>query len=157
MDLSPSGERILQTATALFYAEGVNAIGVDRIVAESGVSKPTLYAQFGSKSGLIAEVLRRRRETSESGIAEVLATSASSPGGRVFALFDWFVEDHAKPGFRGCRHTLDVHLTSRFTSHNARQNITKPRRLDDRSTRRRTHAPHGVHRPAGEDRSAHPP
>ncbi|WP_181276139.1 TetR/AcrR family transcriptional regulator [Brevibacterium oceani] len=106
MDLSPSGERILQTATALFYAEGVNAIGVDRIVAESGVSKPTLYAHFGSKSGLIAEVLRRRRETSESAIAEVLATSASSPGGRVLALFDWFIEDHAKPGFRGCPFTI---------------------------------------------------
>lgn len=106
MDLSPSGERILKTANALFYAESVNAIGVDRIVAESGVSKPTLYAQFGSKSGLIAEVLRRRRETSESAIAEVLATSASSPGGRVLALFDWFIEDHAKPGFRGCPFTI---------------------------------------------------
>ncbi|MGC2941026.1 MULTISPECIES: TetR/AcrR family transcriptional regulator [unclassified Brevibacterium] len=106
MDLSRSGERILATATALFYAEGVNAIGVDRIVAEAGVSKPTLYAQFGSKAGLIAEVLRRRRETRESAIAEALASSASSPDSHVLALFDWFIEGHAKPGFRGCPFTI---------------------------------------------------
>jgi AcrR family transcriptional regulator len=106
MDLSRSGELILETATGLFYAEGVNAIGVDRIVAESAVSKPTLYAQFGSKAGLIAAVLRRRREKRESAIAEVLSSAADSPTDHVLTLFDWFIDGHAKPGFRGCPFTI---------------------------------------------------
>jgi len=53
-------ERILDTAGELFYAEGIRAVGVDRVVDESGVARMTLYNQFGSKDGLVTAWLTRR-------------------------------------------------------------------------------------------------
>lgn len=105
MDFSPGGERLLETATRLFYAEGIGAIGVDRVVAESGVSKPTLYAQFGSKADLVAAVLDRRREERERAVTAHLDQLPDDGSSRVLALFDWFAAGHAKPGFRGCPFT----------------------------------------------------
>src|ERR1700739_3324316 len=49
-------ERILATASELFYREGIRAIGVDTVVERSGVSKPRLYRLFESKDALIAAV-----------------------------------------------------------------------------------------------------
>ncbi|WP_018602401.1 TetR/AcrR family transcriptional regulator [Mycobacterium sp. 155] len=105
MEYTVGGERILAVAARLFYAEGIGAIGVDRVVEESGVSKPTLYAQFGSKAGLIAAVLDRRREDRERTIANHLDQLPPETESRVLALFDWFAVGHAKPGFRGCPFT----------------------------------------------------
>ena len=48
------GERILATASELFYREGIRAIGVDTVVDLSGVSKTSLYRLFDSKDALIA-------------------------------------------------------------------------------------------------------
>jgi AcrR family transcriptional regulator len=102
---SASGERLLDAAAKLFYAEGVGAVGVDRVAEESGVSKPTLYAQFGSKAGLVAAVLDRRREDRQRAIAAHLTEAQGLEGSWVLALFDWFAVGHARPGFRGCPFT----------------------------------------------------
>jgi AcrR family transcriptional regulator len=56
-------ERILETAAALFYPHGYRAIGVDRIIAESGVAKMTFYKHFPSKDELIAAYLQRTSES----------------------------------------------------------------------------------------------
>ena len=105
MEYSAGGERILEVAARLFYAEGIGAIGVDRVVEESGVSKPTLYAQFGSKAGLIAAVLDRRRADRERTITSHLGHLPADTESRVLTLFDWFAAGHASPGFRGCPFT----------------------------------------------------
>lgn len=55
-------QRVLDTAAELFYRDGVRAVGVDRIAAESGVAKMTLYYHFRSKDELVAAWLRRRDE-----------------------------------------------------------------------------------------------
>ena len=47
-------ERILETAANLFYANGYRAVGIDRIIAESGVAKMSFYRHFPSKDDLIA-------------------------------------------------------------------------------------------------------
>ncbi len=52
-------ERILDTASELFYRDGFRAVGVDTIVADSGVAKMTLYRHFPSKDALIAAYLER--------------------------------------------------------------------------------------------------
>ena len=58
-------EQILDTAAELFYREGVRGVGVDRIAAESGVAKMTLYYHFGSKDDLVAAWLRHHRPDAE--------------------------------------------------------------------------------------------
>jgi AcrR family transcriptional regulator len=105
MVTSDAAERLLLVASRLFYAEGIGAIGVDRVVAESGISKPTLYSHYGSKAGLVAAVLARRREDRERAISGHLASLGDAEGSRVLALFDWFALGHVKPGFRGCPFT----------------------------------------------------
>jgi AcrR family transcriptional regulator len=95
-------QRILATADQLFYREGVRAVGIDRIIADAGVAKMTLYAHFPSKDDLILAVLRHR----ELGVMEFFRSTMERHGKKVknplraffAALKDWF----ESPGFRGC-------------------------------------------------------
>jgi AcrR family transcriptional regulator len=50
---SPARQRLLDAATSLFYAEGIHAVGVDRIIDEAGVTRATMYKQFEGKEGLV--------------------------------------------------------------------------------------------------------
>ncbi len=56
-------QRILQTAAELFYRDGINATGVERLAAESSVSKRTLYQHFPSKTAVVEEYLRAHGAT----------------------------------------------------------------------------------------------
>jgi Bacterial regulatory proteins, tetR family len=61
-ETSEARQRILETADRLFYQEGVRAVGIDRIIAEAGVAKMSLYKHFPSKDDLILAVLKHREE-----------------------------------------------------------------------------------------------
>lgn len=102
---SPSGERVLRVATEVFYREGIRSTSMDTVVARSGVSKPTVYVQFGSKRELVAAVLRRRYEQRREALAEFLSEQPGTPVDRLLAVFDWLARTHAKKGFRGCPFT----------------------------------------------------
>ena len=54
---SPARDRVLETAFRLFYARGIRAVGVDLIIAESGVAKATFYKHFPSKDELVLAYL----------------------------------------------------------------------------------------------------
>jgi AcrR family transcriptional regulator len=95
-------DRILQAASALFYAEGIHAVGVDRVTTESGVAKATLYQQFRSKDELVAACLRRRAEHWHRSVAEPVLASSGTAVRRVSAVFGRLGEAFAEPGFRGC-------------------------------------------------------
>lgn len=94
--------RLVETADRLFYAHGVRAAGIDRVIAEAGVAKATLYAHFPSKDDLIVAVLAHR----EAAVTAFFAEAAARHGRRVkhplraffAALKEWF----ESPGFRGC-------------------------------------------------------
>jgi AcrR family transcriptional regulator len=89
---------LLEAAERLFYDHGIAATGVDAVVRASGVTKPTLYAHFGSKAGLVAAVLEARHARRR---AELEARLAQA-GDPACALFDWLEGYYASEGARGC-------------------------------------------------------
>ncbi|MEV0400219.1 TetR/AcrR family transcriptional regulator [Actinoallomurus sp. NPDC050550] len=103
--LSPGGRRLLDVAAEVFYAEGIRATGVDTLVERAGVSKPTLYAQFGSKENLVAAVLDQRRRRRQEVLTSFLAQSDAQGVDRILAVFDWLAQGHGREGFRGCPFT----------------------------------------------------
>jgi AcrR family transcriptional regulator len=100
--LSPR-ERVLDTAYDLFSRHGIRAVGVDRIIATSGVAKMTLYRHFRSKEALVLAFLqeREKRWTMEWLHAEV-SSRADDGAGRMLAIFDVFDEWFRQPDFEGC-------------------------------------------------------
>ena len=95
-------ERILKTASDLFYRFSINSIGINRIIAESGVAKMTFYKHFPSKADLIATYLHYKSFI----WFQMLSTSSQraglSPLERVLAVFDAIEEPLLAPSFRGC-------------------------------------------------------
>ncbi len=104
MESSPR-ERLIETAKSLFDREGYHATGIDRILAEAGVAKMTLYKHFSSKEALIVEVLQRRDTELRDRLTQRARALSSDARGRLVALFDalgeWF--DHRD--FHGCMFT----------------------------------------------------
>jgi len=98
-DRRDSRKRILDTAAGLFYREGVRGVGVDRIAAESGLAKMTLYYHFKSKDELVVAWLRRRDEEWMSWLESAVE---GRDGTRLLAVFDALREWFETPGFRGC-------------------------------------------------------
>ena len=96
-------ERVLRTAYELFSHHGVATIGVDRIVAEAGVAKMTLYRHFRSKDELVLAFLqeRERRWTNEWLRAEAGRRGATAAE-RMLAIFEVFGEWFAREDFEGC-------------------------------------------------------
>ena len=96
-------ERVLSTAYDLFSRHGTRAVGVDRIIAESGVAKMTLYRNFASKDELILAFLARREERwTRAWLQADVERRASTPAGRMLAVFDTFGEWFAREDFEGC-------------------------------------------------------
>jgi len=96
-------ERVLETAYELFSRHGTRAVGVDRIIAESGVAKMTLYRNFASKDDLILAFLERREERwTRAWLQAEVERRATTPAGRLLAIFDTFGEWFAREDFEGC-------------------------------------------------------
>jgi AcrR family transcriptional regulator len=96
-------ERILETAYELFSRHGTRAVGVDRIIAESGAAKMTLYRNFASKDELILAFLARREERWTRGWLQAeVERRAATPAERLLAIFDVFGEWFAREDFEGC-------------------------------------------------------
>ena len=96
-------ERVLETAYKLFSQHGTRAVGVDRIIAESGVAKMTLYRNFASKDDLILAFLELREERWTRGwLQDTVQERAATPAQRLLAIFDVFGEWFARDDFEGC-------------------------------------------------------
>jgi AcrR family transcriptional regulator len=100
-DRAPARERLLAAADELFYEEGVNLVGIDRVIERAGVAKASLYDCFGSKEELIRAYLQRRHEARQARLNEWLARYAT-PRQKILGIFDYAVQSTAKPDFRGC-------------------------------------------------------
>ena len=81
MPSQAAAERILDTASKLFYQKGIRATGVDSIAAESGMTKMTLYACYGSKEELVRVYLARRDQRWREWLKEAVERRAHREGG----------------------------------------------------------------------------
>lgn len=96
-------ERLLDAAYDLFAAQGINRVGVDTIIAQSGCAKATLYSNFGSKDDLAIAFLDRREEVWTRGWLEAeIKRRAADPEGRLLAIFDVFDGWFRQKDFEGC-------------------------------------------------------
>jgi AcrR family transcriptional regulator len=95
--------RILSTAYDLFCRHGVQAIGIDRIVAEARVAKMTLYRHFRSKDDLAVAVLDLREELWLHGwLITESGRRAETPHGRLLVIFEMFDDWFRRADYEGC-------------------------------------------------------
>ena len=92
-------DRLLETATDLFYAQGVRAVGIDKIIAFAGVAKATFYAYFPGKDDLVRAYIedqsRRQRALAEQ-------AAQGTPRETLLAIFEHMGVEGASPAYRGC-------------------------------------------------------
>jgi AcrR family transcriptional regulator len=91
--------RVLDTATNLFYTEGVHAVGIDWIIAEARVAKATFYNHFSSKDELVRAYIEEQDQLGREAVAKL---PEQSPRAKVFAIFQRIAEAARQPGYRGC-------------------------------------------------------
>src|SRR6478752_4598114 len=94
--------RLVETATELFYQEGIRAIGIDTVVARSGVSKSSLYRTFASKNDLIAAFAEEQNRRFWQWWDETMERNPGQPRQQIEALFESVAVQIANPQFRGC-------------------------------------------------------
>lgn len=94
----PAKQRILLTAHDLFYRDGIRATGIDRVIAESEVSKVTFYRHFPSKNDLILAFLEYRHTRWMSWFSAAIERNGNSMDALVPAMAEWFKDK----SFRGC-------------------------------------------------------
>lgn len=94
--------RVFEAARDLFYQRGIRAVGVDEIVCEAGVTKPSLYRNFASKDDLIVACLEEFTKEGFEKMEAVIAAAGPEPRDRLRAVIAYKAADMAQPGFRGC-------------------------------------------------------
>ncbi len=100
--VTPARQRILDTATALFYSRGLRAVGVDTIIAESGVAKATFYKHFPAKDELIVAHLDIVDEVWSGQLHAAAQAAGPNPADQLVGLFDALDAACRRDGYRGC-------------------------------------------------------
>jgi AcrR family transcriptional regulator len=101
IDPETTRERILEVSEALFYRQGICAVGISEVAAAAEASKMSIYKNFGSKDGLVEATLNYRSERVRRWLAEGIARVPPGPS-RILVIFDMLVGWFQEPGFRGC-------------------------------------------------------
>ena len=94
-------KRILETATELFYAQGIRLVGVDRLISASQVTKATFYKHYRSKDNLVVAYISGRHAQDKEDIENLIRESAG-PREAITAIVAIIIERLQSPGFRGC-------------------------------------------------------
>jgi len=95
-------DRLLDAANRLFYAEGIEQVGIERLLEEAGAAKASLYQHYGSKAELVKRYLESRAELTRPALAELLGWPGIAPRDRLLLLFDFAVEHASRNDYRGC-------------------------------------------------------
>jgi AcrR family transcriptional regulator len=99
-------ERLLAAADELFYAEGVQTVGIDRVIEHAGVAKASLYSTFGSKEELVRAYLEARHERLLARLRAAVEAAGDDPAERILAVFDVQATIFREPTFHGCAFTM---------------------------------------------------
>lgn len=91
--------RLLDTATRLFYAEGIHAVGIDRIIAEAGVAKATFYNHFPSKDDLVLGYIEAQDRIGREAVA---ALPKQAPRQMIAAVMARISDAVVMGDYRGC-------------------------------------------------------
>jgi len=91
-------KRLLDSAERLFYRHGIQAIGIDRLLDDSGVGRASFYRHFESKDALVNAVLMQRDAAWRLAFDDILDACGDDP----LALFDAMAVRYAESDFRGC-------------------------------------------------------
>ena len=145
-----AADRILRSARELFYRQGIRAVGVDEIVANAGVTKPSLYRAFPSKDELAASYLRLYESEFWARFDAAAARHPSDPRAQLLDYLEGLAERSVSPDYRGCgltnaaveypepdhpaRHVSEAHkaeLRSRLRSMAAEMGAGDPAALAD--------------------------
>ena len=97
-----AGQSIFETARELFYRRGVRAVGVDEIVAQAGVTKPSLYRAYASKDALVAACLEESAKEGMAALDATIEAAGPDPLAQLRALIAHYADEIADPAFRGC-------------------------------------------------------
>ena len=95
-------DELVQKALQVFYRNGFQATGMDMLVAETGISKTSMYKHFRTKEDLILAVLRLRDEQFRTWLYRRMEDLADTPKQQLIAMFDALAEWFGEPGYRGC-------------------------------------------------------
>ncbi len=102
MTTSEARQRILDTAFRLFYARGIRAVGVDTIIAESGVAKATFYKHFPAKDDLVLAYLDKVDAVWSGQLHAAAEAAGNDPGDQLAGMFDALSSACRREGYRGC-------------------------------------------------------
>jgi len=94
-------DKIIETASELFYRQGYNLTGINEIIKEAGIAKATLYSHFSTKSELCVAYLQTKNETF---LKDLRYYAGQRPAGkeRLVSVFDFLLEFFSTPYFNGC-------------------------------------------------------
>jgi AcrR family transcriptional regulator len=98
---SVARDRLLEAASAVFYAEGVHAVGVDRLIAEAGITRATFYRHFPSKEDLVLAYVLRQDQAIRDRLAHA-EEHVPEPIAQLQAVVDGVGDQLVGKGFRGC-------------------------------------------------------
>ncbi|MBO9329204.1 TetR family transcriptional regulator [Achromobacter xylosoxidans] len=97
-----AADRIRKTAREMFYRDGIRAVGVDAIVNEAGVTKPSLYRSFSSKDELAAAYLRDYDAEFWARFDAACAAHPGDPRAQILAYLSGLGARAVQSGYRGC-------------------------------------------------------
>ncbi|PXA72370.1 TetR family transcriptional regulator [Cryobacterium arcticum] len=98
---SAARDRLLRVASGLFYREGIHTIGLDRVLAEAGVTRATMYRHFAGKEGLVLAYLGEEDAALRALFAEG-ASSAAEAADLLDVLIGGIADDISQHHTRGC-------------------------------------------------------
>tara|TARA_R110002094_G_scaffold145911_2_gene135146 strand:+ start:3493 stop:4203 length:711 start_codon:yes stop_codon:yes gene_type:complete len=95
-------DELVRNALDVFYRDGFHATGMDKLVAETGISKTSMYKHFRTKEEMILAVLRLRDEQFRNWFCRRVEDVGKTPKAQLLAAFDVLEEWFRSPGFKGC-------------------------------------------------------